>query len=176
MVTYLSDVLYKYQLAMSKINSQFFSNGQNFTFYVPILNEMYLKLYTRMYTKLMKPTYMPILVEIWKTIHSSKNKKYVVCTKKRKKEEKVILWIHNDKAGLLLDMYVWVNPSFVDVRIRGCASVFHAGHVGNVLRPSIAFRQWLGSEYPQITTAGRNARAARAASSLGSPAQSSPVF
>lgn len=61
----------------------------------------------------------------------------------------------------LLDMYVWVNPSFVDVRIRGCASVFHAGHVGNVLRPSIAFRQWLGSEYPQITTAGRNARAAR---------------
>ena len=58
-------------------------------------------------------------------------------------------------------MYVWVNPSFVDVRIRGCASVFHAGHVGNVLRPSIAFRQWLGSEYPQITTAGRNARAAR---------------
>jgi hypothetical protein len=60
-------------------------------------------------------------------------------------------------------MYVWVNPSFVDVRIRGCASVFHAGHVGNVLRPSIAFRQWLGSEYPQITTAGCNARAAWAA-------------
>ena len=77
------------------------------------------------------------------------------------------------QGSLLLDMYVWVNPSFVDVRIRGCASVFHAGHVGNVLRPSIAFRQWLGSEYPQITTAGRNARAA---SSLGSPAQPSPVL
>ena len=71
-------------------------------------------------------------------------------------------------------MYVWVNPSFVDVRIRGCASVFHAGHVGNVLRPSIAFRQWLGSEYPQITTAGR----IRPGSlhSLGSPARPSPVL
>lgn len=32
------------------------------------------------------------------------------------------------------------------------APVIHAGHVGNVLWPSIAFRQWLGSEYPQITS------------------------
>ena len=168
---------------------------------------------------------MLILVVIWETIHSNKNKNYgfnnyvdrilpifdtPLCVdsfhtlsmdkmqkqtffrpppptsscprsywmppmQKGKKEEKVILWIHNDKAGRPAAgyMYVWVNPSFVDVRIRGCASVFHAGHVGNVLRPSIAFRQWLGSEYPQITTAGRNARAA---SSLGQPGPAQPCF
>ena len=39
-----------------------------------------------MYTKLMKPTSMAILVEIGKTIHSNKNKKYL-CTKERKKKK-----------------------------------------------------------------------------------------
>jgi hypothetical protein len=44
------------------------------------------------------------------------------------------------------------NPSFVVPYSGHTELVFHAEHVGNVLWPSIAFRQWLGSEYPQITT------------------------
>ena len=72
---------------------------------------------------------------------------------KQKKTSHIAFWALNH--GVSSSSAVAANgKSIIICRSYSCwgASVFYAEHVGNVLWPSIAFRQWLGSEYPQITT------------------------
>ena len=90
--------------------------------------------------------------------------------KQTKKQSLRTFWALNH--GMSSSLVVATNgKSIIICRSYSCwgAPVFYAEHVANVLWPSIAFRQWLGSEYPQITTTPKKEKGRYICCRLGYP-------